>query len=109
MSEAGLIERLSKRVWADPGLRKLRAARPGNERVYGLLGRTARDIEKGRYESAAQRLEHGENWARRANDTQTRYIHALMGELAAVYVRKGDSERAVRLYEKMLPGSRSTS
>ena len=31
MSEAGLIERLSKRVWADRGLRKLRAARPGND------------------------------------------------------------------------------
>ena len=55
--------------------------------VYGWLADVSRDVEQGDYDGAYRSLVHVPKWTRRANQRQTLHIHALMGDLAARYVR----------------------
>ena len=105
LSEEGLIDRLSGATSSGRGLRAVPWSR-GSTLTPRQIRSATRYLEQGRWELAWRALRRGVKWLLPSNQREAVRVHALLAELASVYVDMGDFDQAVRIYEQMLLGSR---
>ena len=102
MMEGSMIDRLSKRLWDDRGLRKARLQQFGSPTVSHRIMRAARRLAVGDHEEALESLRYTVRLARKHSHWQTRTIVRLLEELADKRIATGDFATAAAAYKETL-------
>ena len=102
MMEGSKIDRLSKRLWDDRGLRKARLQQFGSMTVFEQIERAMRSMADGDDQAALETLRAAIRLARMHSHRQTTMIDRLLRQLADKHIDAGDFETAAAVYRELL-------
>ena len=100
--EGSTIDKLSKRLWDDRGLRKARLQQFGSIAVSNRIARAAGSMAAGDDQAALESLRGAVRLARKHSHRQTTTIFDLLRQLADRYIAAGDFETAAAVYRELL-------
>ena len=100
--EGSMIDKLSRRLWNDRGLRKARLQQFGSIAVSNHIERAARSMSAGDDQAALESLQGAVRLARKHSHRQTTTIVGLLRQLADKYIAARDFETAAAVYREML-------
>lgn len=101
-SEDSTITKLSKRLWDDRGLRKVRLQQLPTVATYRRAARAVRSMADGDDQAALESLRGAVRSARTHSHRQTTMIFGLLAQLAAKRIAAGDFKAAAAVYREML-------
>ena len=100
--EGSMIDKLSKRLWDDRGLRKARLQQFGNIAVSNQIVRATRSMATGDDQAALESLRGAVRLARKHSHRQTTTVFGLLGQLADKHIAARDFGTAAAVYRDML-------
>lgn len=102
VSEDSMIDNLSRRLWDDRGLRKVRVQRSWNRAVLIRLAQAERSMAAGDDHAAYGALQGAVRLVRQHSHRQTVATHAMLSELADKRIAAGDLAGAAAAYRETL-------
>ena len=100
--EGSTIDKLSKRLWDDRGLRKARLQQPPSMTVFQRVAQAMRSMADGDDQAALESFRGAVRLARTHSHRQTTMIYGLLGQLADKHIAAGEFAAAADVYREML-------